>query len=227
MRDEAIRQAAGLSRFVRECSLPDLTITALPKEERDRSLGRYMDAFSRLEGMMRVAAEILLRIDQGAAGLIFATLGTKQLVDLLSASAKLALTDEGVSRVKNICERIGRRNMRRNHIVHGYWTTLIRLEDGAAHAEWVRRYDLVDPARMQLDPTDPKLLGTYNFTIAALDRATDHVEEMVQAMSVLVSDIPTLQFPQPSPAETFRNWEADLQKSRAAITRPRVQYHFP
>lgn len=207
--------------------MADFTIPALPKEERDRAMGRYMDAFSRLEGMMRVAAEILLRIEQGPAGPIFATLGTRQLIDLLGAAAKISLKDEGIARVKNICERIGRRNMRRNHIVHGYWTTFIRAGDDGIEALWIRRYDLVDPSRMQIDPTDPQLLGTYNFTILALDKATDHVEEMVQAMSVLVVDIPALQLPPPSPEERLRSWEEGLRASRAAITRLRVQYHFP
>ena len=83
---------------------------------------------------------------------------------------------------------------------------------------------MVDPTNMRLEPTDPKLLGVYNFTIPALDKATGHVEEMLEVMSALIEDIPSLLPPPQAPAATFLNWEEGLRTSRAAIKSLRVQY---
>ena len=106
-------------------------------------MGRYMDAFSRLETMMRFITGILLGIDQRSAGPIFATLMTKQLIELLEAAAVLALSPSDAQRVKNLCGKISRRNMRRNHIVHGYWLTHFDVKDGAYTGEWIRTYSNV------------------------------------------------------------------------------------
>ena len=86
--------------------MPDLTFhTVLPIEERDQAMGRYMAAFSRLEGMMQIAAQIMLGIDQRTAGPVFATLETRRLIDLLQGAGRLALTDTGANRVKIACDR--------------------------------------------------------------------------------------------------------------------------
>ena len=186
-------------------------------------MGLYMDAFSRLEIMMQAATLQLLRIDEIRARPFFAALGTKQMIDVLKAAAKLELSDEGAERVKKLCTRLADRNMRRNHIVHGKWNihvTPIDAGDGTATAEWIRRYDHIDPSYGG-DPHDPKLLGMYTFTIPALDKTTDHVEEMVQALSSLIEDIPKLRPPPPSPEEMFRRWiQARLAPGGGATWRP-------
>ena len=81
--------------------------------------------------------------------------------------------------------------MRRNHIVHGTWQHAVIVNDESAEQEWVRWY------QRQTHPgatnhRDPKLLGIYTFTIQELDRATDHVQQMVQAVSELIGTIPSL-----------------------------------
>jgi hypothetical protein len=128
----------------------------------------------------------------------------RQAIDVLQAAAKLELAEQGAERVRQLCLRISKRNMRRNHIVHGKWAvhvTPVDAGDGTAVAEWTRRYDHIDPS-FGGDPLDPKLLGTYTFTIPALDKATDHVEEMVQALS-------SLRPPPPTAEESLRRWAQD------------------
>lgn len=117
---------------------------------------------------------------------------TKQSIELLEAAAKLRLNEDGIKRTHRLCEKLGRRNMRRNHIVHGAWGLLTKLYEEGATNEWVRQYSNTDPSLAALMPTDPKLIGIYNFTIPELDRATDHVEEMVLELSALGQDIPQL-----------------------------------
>ena len=207
--------------------MAQITFPALPKEERDQALGRYMDAFSRLERMMLMATQVMLNIEVDTLGPIFATLGTRQMIDLLGATAKLRLTTAGAERVKNLCDRIGRRNTRRNHIVHGYWTSYVTPIHGGYDGQWVRRYDHVDPTLMSLEPVDPKVLGFYNFTIPALDKATGHVEEMVQALSVLLLDTPQLLARRQTPEERLRSWVADRLAPSGGVALRLSQYRYP
>ena len=69
---------------------------------------------------------------------------------------------------------------------------------------------------MKLSPIDPKLLGFYTFTIPALDKATDHVEEMVLELSKLIPDIPSLQVRPPAPDEIFQTCARERQTANAA-----------
>lgn len=192
-------------------------------------MGRYMDTFSRLEVMMQAATLELLQIDEVRARPFFAALGTKQAIDVLQAAAKVELAEEGAERVRQLCIKIAKRNMRRNHIVHGKWNihvTPVDAGDGTATAEWIRRYDHTDPS-LGGDPHDSKLLGTYTFTITALDKATGHVEEMVQALSSLIEDIPKLRPPPPSPEESFRRWAQARLRPGGGVALRLSQYRFP
>jgi hypothetical protein len=170
-------------------------------EAKDAAMGRYMDAFSRLEGMIHIAISDILQIDFNVLGSVFATLMTKQSIDLLEAVAQEHLTEEGAAKVHKICERLGRRNMRRNHIVHGAWVQFFIIGDEVATQEWVRCYQHVNPALRKLPYTDPKMAGMYAFTIPGLDKATDHVQEMTEAVSALIGDLPSLRLPPQTPEQ--------------------------
>ena len=179
--------------------MANITLKLLPTEARDIALGQYMDAFGRLEMLIKFATQELLQIDWAAANAISATVMTKQSIDLLEAAAKLRLTEGGAARVHRICEKLSRRNMRRNHIVHGTWMHTVVITDDGATQEWVRTYSHTDPTMAQLPPSDPKKAGIYTFTVPELARATDHVQEMVLALSALMEDIPSLRVPPPAP----------------------------
>lgn len=188
--------------------MPEITITRsdgttvalnpLPTEERDIALGRYMDAFSRLELMVSIATNEILQIDHRTGSAIAAVLMTKQAIDLLEASARLALNEVGIARVTKICEKLKNRNMRRNHIVHGIWQMAVIINDDSAEFEWVRWYQRQTHPEI-VDHRDPKLLGIYSFTIPELHRVTGHVEEISPMLSALIGDIPSLRVPQQTP----------------------------
>lgn len=190
-------------------------------------MGRYMDTFSLLEGVMRAAVESMLGLHPNVAMICMSVVGTRNLIDLVEASAKLSLNEEGVNKVRAICEKIKRRNMRRNHIVHGYWIAYFQKDDQGHLAQWIRRYDLTDPNQQSLDALDPKLLGVYTFTVPALDKATGHVKDMVEELYQLVQDIPSLRPPQPSPEQKLRMWAEGRIRANAATTVQPVRFRFP
>lgn len=170
----------------------NIQLENLPPEAKDAAMGRYMDAFSQLEGMVQLAIGLIMGIDLPVLGSIFAVLGTRQSIDLLDAVGQEHLTQDGAKRVHNICERLARRNMRRNHIVHGRWTQAVIVNDAIATQEWVRSYDHANPVMRKLPYNDPKVAGMYSFTIDGLEKATGHVGEMTQVVSALIDDLPLL-----------------------------------
>jgi len=168
----------------------EIEITMLPTDERDRALGRYMDAFSRLEILINRMIEALLGTDWEAGRAIASVIYSAQSIKLLEALSAIRLPIALAEKVAKQCDRLARRNMRRNHIVHGIWQQVVTIEADQTKMEWVRAYTPTQPALAAiLDFEDPKLLGTYTFTISALDRATDHVEEMLEALSPLLSEM--------------------------------------
>lgn len=179
----------------------EITLEPLPTEERDKALGKYMDAFSRMEGMINYINQELLQTDWLASNALWALMYSKQRIDLMESLAWLRLPKDMAARVTKACEKCARRNMRRNHIIHGRWEQAVNVYDDRYEMEWVRRYTPTSPDLAYIkDYDDPKLLGMYSFTIPVLDRATDHVEEMVLALSALATEIRT-QLSLPPPPE--------------------------
>lgn len=160
-----------------------------PVEARDMALGRYMDTFSRLEGRMKLVVKEVLKLDPITANSIAATLMTKQIIDLLEACVKLNFPDHS-GRITKICKRLSKRNMRRNHIIHGRWEFVWTVDsDGNNDAYWIRNYNHINPDIENLTHDDPKRLGIYTFTIQELDKASGHVQEMNEALSALAAEL--------------------------------------
>ncbi|MES2497220.1 MAG: hypothetical protein V4618_13995 [Pseudomonadota bacterium] len=168
--------------------MSDHSITPPPTEERDSALGRYMDAWSRLETSIQFTTQDILGIDGDVAHVLFSAIQTFQSIKVLHAAAKLKFNEAGRTRVAKICERVISRNVRRNFIVHGSWRFRVGfgLADGSTEVgEWRRVYDHVDPDL-------PKSDDGSDLTVPELDKTTGHVLEMVEELNLLADDIPSL-----------------------------------
>jgi hypothetical protein len=180
----------------------NIQIEMLPVDERDAAMGKYMDAFSRMEGLLELMVRFLLKTDHTPARAVNAVLYSKQRIDLVEALASACLSEETAAKVARACERLSRRNMRRNHIVHGQWQQLVLVGDDSVEMMWLRAYSPSDPSLSKLPPDDPKLMGVYSFTIPELHRATDHVEEMLPVLSALLGEMREQLAPPPPPEES-------------------------
>lgn len=168
-----------------------------PIEERDAALGRYMDAWSRLETTIHWVTQEILNIEPDAGYVIWSTIPTFQTIKLLEAAAKIRFNDEGQKRTAKICEKLTRRNTRRNYIVHGSWLTSIRMSFAGqppAYGEWRRVYTHTNPDLPNSDDGS-------DVTVPQMNKTTDHVEEMIQALSTLEQDIPSLLVRPRTPAQ--------------------------
>ena len=193
--EEPHQKEAGVDEFGRPLRVytPELP----PREPRDAALGRYMDAWSRLESAIHYASQEILEIEAGSAYVIWSAIQTFQAIKVLDAAAKIRLNAAGKKRVARICEQLLRRNTRRNFIIHGTWLTSIRLSfagNPQEYGEWRRVYTHTDP---DLPASD----DGSDLTVPELDKTTGHVEEMIAALWSLVDDIPTLRVQQQTRGE--------------------------
>lgn len=178
--------------------MPEYTTDLPPTVERDAALGRYMDAWSRLEGFIHYVSQEILELGDTDAHIIWPAVQTFQAIKVLDAAAKFKFNETGRKRVTKICERLTRRNARRNYIVHGRWITAVELNlidpNKPRYGEWRRVYTHIDP---DLPISD----DGSDLTIPALDKATDHVEEMIEVLDALKRDIPQLLAQPRTPAQ--------------------------
>jgi len=181
-----------------ELALSNYTPELPPTEERDAALGRYMDAWSRLEAAIRFTSQEILDVEPDAAYIIWSAIPTFQSIKVLDAAAKLRLNSEGQQRAGKICEKIARRNIRRNYIIHGEWNTSIRLNlldpNKPQYGEWRRVYT-------HTDPDLPKSDDGSDLTVPALDKTTGHVEDVIEELYSLAEDIPSLLVQPRTPCE--------------------------
>ena len=180
----------------------DIQIEMLPTDERDKALGKYMDAFSRLESILNHLVQTLLGTDWRAASVLSSVLYSQQNIKLIEALAAVRLPQALAKRVAKECARLSKRNMRRNHIVHGGWQQYVTVYDDHYDSQWIRIYKPSDPTLAAIQNLDnPKLLGMFSFTIPSLEKATGHVEEMFETLSPLLTEIRELLPPPPIPSE--------------------------
>lgn len=173
-----------------------LTINVPDRAERDRVYGEYMNAWSRVENLVRVAIAEMLQIDDWAMRAIGAAVPTYNTINLFVAAAKLTLNTQGVSKAKKIHERLIDRNRRRNNIVHGCWHIYVSNPQ-TGEAEWLLQYSTIDAEITAAPHTDPKVAALYSFTVAELSQTTIHAEKVVISLSEFLAEIPSLKLQAP------------------------------
>lgn len=100
----------------------------LPPDEKHVALGRFMDAWSKLEGLLRQkTALLLLTAHEPTARTIVAPLSGKTLMDTNIRLVSLHLPKAGLDEYKGMAKRFGTLNTKRNTIAHGYWVLEIEV----------------------------------------------------------------------------------------------------
>lgn len=185
-------------------------IPNLPQEPRDLALGRYMDAWSRMEGFLYLIFTELTGADAEVSRVLYSTLNAKPIRDVLSSLGSIRLNEDGASRLTKLCERVGKQATKRNHIIHGAWVTSVIISDTKPPSDkriitttWVRTYT---PVQYELAKQSgrydlPKVGEHYAFTIDQLERTTNNVLTLMGELSTFLADLPSLRKPPPQPDE--------------------------
>ena len=164
---------------------PVLDIVPPDGNERHTALGKFLDAWSRLEGMMAfIVADLLVSGDMRDATLILSSLGTKQIMELLRTLAESKLAGDHRKALINFVERVGKLNTKRNTLVHGHWVlealVLKKGSDAVLRTQFVRESAFMDPRTLELisDHRNQKERVRHVFTLKRIDGATRDIEKL-------------------------------------------------
>jgi hypothetical protein len=136
------------------------TIPELPTEERDTTMGAFIDAWSQLEQSLRGLIQSL----SGATGLAAVSIAAAipdngRMRELLLALGALRLQGTDQKALEGLCERFRVANTFRNSIIHGRWIVTLDARETRKHPhKWARVYVMIDHIkefRAVLDPSNP------------------------------------------------------------------------
>jgi hypothetical protein len=99
------------------CKGPELDIVVPTDDCRHTALGLFMDSWSLLESQLHFVISKLLIVDLASTEVVMATLGIKQIIDLLVGLGKIKLLQDDAKTLVNLTERLSKLNTKRNTLV--------------------------------------------------------------------------------------------------------------
>lgn len=148
-----------------------------PTLQRDLALGRFMDAWSQLESMLRELLHVLSHAPREAAWSIAAAIpDLGRMRELLEALGRSYLNADDQKELADILQYLRVSNGYRNAIVHGQWGLTNNRSrtsiDGVIHDfMWIRIYVMIDKRREFVAALglDEKTEKQYVFTVEKLE----------------------------------------------------------
>lgn len=184
-------------------------LTPPPTDERDRIFGAMMDAWSSLEGLLRMLFWILLGSPMNVAFVLFASgFEIGRLREVLIGMGRFRLTEDEQKALENLCERLGRQAKWRNRIVHGSWTHLVTIKDGPSQGtslvieEWMRVYKPTDPhieQKLLKEPANQKVQADYHFKLPRIVQITADIHKLREDFSQFYESVMKRLYPQGPP----------------------------
>lgn len=134
---------------------------APPPEERDRTLGAFIDAWDSLDQHAKQVFSALLGVPNEIAKIVFGlSWESNRFRQMLSILGKARLQDVDVRALNSLGSRLDKMATWRNRIVHGHWYAIqghpTFRGDRDYGAIWVRIYDPVDSDDFYLVMTPDK-----------------------------------------------------------------------
>lgn len=90
-------------------------------EERHAALGKFMDAWSKLEMMISELLMLLMEVGREPMPAIINSVGAQGQREVIMALAVERLSEPASMELAKLMERVKTNTTRRNYIVHGYW----------------------------------------------------------------------------------------------------------
>jgi len=144
-------------------------------DERHVALGKFMDAWSKVEMNIRLILSVLIDTDNETMPTVMNALGTRGQLDVMLSLAHVKLTAQANIEIEALLERIKVNNTKRNYIVHGYWALEFKLvsqgnKPGLVH----RQYRVYDPSGIPLPKgaAEQAESAKYRFSIPRINSLT-------------------------------------------------------
>lgn len=172
---------------------PDGTPIAYVKEPMDNrrhiALGRFMDAWSKLESAIATVLCDSTGLDRKEANVLMNALGTRGQLDVIDVLGGSGLSDAQQAELVALMGRVRTNNTRRNYIVHGNWVLEVRLYNAngklLVRLHQQRRYPVSDKTvRNALNkPENKRDRLKYVFSIPRIDAITKELEQLKDDIS--------------------------------------------
>lgn len=161
-----------------------------PTDERDLTMGRFIDAWSSLEDKLFVLFFKLIKTNYDIARAIFATgIQVKNFTALLITIAPYRLKKLEQKTLKSLCERLNTLASKRNRIIHSVWL----VETRSNNPQWVRIYSPISIEHWTelLKPFNPR--NSNNQSVRKINRFTiQQLAEVVKEIEKLHEDFDKL-----------------------------------
>lgn len=153
-----------------------------PTDDRDITMGQYIDAWSSLEDKLFVLFFKLTKTNYDIARAIYATgIQAKNLAALLITIAPYRLTKSEQKNLKPLCKNFSTLALKRNKIIHSVW----QIETKGNNYQWVRMYSPISnedwAETLKHTPRNPhnqSVRKTNRFTIYQLAEAVKEIETL-------------------------------------------------
>lgn len=153
---------------------PHLDVVVPASDDRHLLLGKFMDAWSRLERQLTFFVSTLLECDLRTAGHTQSSMGMRQILDLLTGLSQLKLTPQHCAQMTTLLERVRKQNGKRNVLVHGMWVleanVYVKRGTPVVNSQFVRELTPVDPEKAKAisDPRNQRERVKYLFNLRRL-----------------------------------------------------------
>lgn len=183
----------------------------VPLEECDKCLGLYMRVWDQLEYQVFALFHKLVDTDITTAHTIFRSgINLRAVQEITLQLGKNRLRQKDQSKLTALMARVKRAATKRNRIVHGSWTLMMKMGNPpnpkplkAKSAEWIRQYRPTDKDDMDklMRGKSQKLEAAYNFRPEQLVASTSQVKQIADDIGDFVKSLKLLPASIPKPID--------------------------
>lgn len=161
-------------------------------------MGRFVDAWSKLERQLRNRIEESLGRGTVEARTISYGLSGRGLIDLHTDLIEPYVSGKNVVELKRLAERYNKSNTKRNRLIHGGWSMEyivgVEGEKVSITAQIVREYPPTNSReRDELGKFGSPLRGKYIFSLDQIDEARRDIESLMEQFRLFHRDVKSAQ----------------------------------
>jgi len=169
--------------------MPIIYIKEPTDNARHIALGKFMDAWSKLENCIASSLCDATGLHRMNADVLMNALGTRGQLEVISLLGFSGLPAAQETTLRALLGRVRNNNTRRNHIVHGSWALEAKLYDANGKAivrlTQQRRYPVSDPEMREAlkRPENKRERAKYVFSVRRIQGITKELEQLSEDFS--------------------------------------------
>jgi hypothetical protein len=152
--------------------------------KRHEALGKFLDAWGRLEQVIIVLITKLLGTSGPDTRIVFSNMGMRQVVEIIKSLSSLKLTTPSVDTLESLTDSLVQVNQTRNRLVHGHWVleanVCVWAEKVFLRTEFSRQFRPPNPeqASQMGDIYNQRIRTQFCFSIKRIIGASKNVDAL-------------------------------------------------